>query len=482
MIQYIFAAIFTLSICNTANALASDEEVLVFEKRTPTGRLEKRFRYYLKDGVKVKHGRCESFYDNGQLMTVVNYQHGKKNGSSTNYYEWIKTKNHEAEYLDGRQHGRSRWWSPEGKLLYESKWRDGVAVSGRVHDSGIHSGLSCEHRTVLYENGVRKPESEKKFKTSYERPASSNQLPDFQQFLRWNYPSYEYGSTYRFQYKLPLHKEIPEILAIRKTGGTKGDIVIDSQLETLTRVEPKFGASDESKQTVWENWWTNVGSLYDDPTKVNVTQDEEAWRIACKGRELPLPEASVVLPKTYTLTFTFGGGDYGGICEEKMVLERTASKATLTRTYSTKTNGPKIKEHWQGMSIEQADTTTRAIGHVIDHPWLQNDEVEINQMYWEIVQKNKESPKQQRGFPFRYNRKSLIGRESFSRYYASSKYELKDGSGNLWWNADPRLWYGANEKRYNWSSANEGGIYSFFIEQYPESQKADGEKPGWKAE
>ena len=58
MIQYIFAAIFTLSICNTANALASDEEVLVFEKRTPTGRLEKRFRYYLKDGVKVKHGRC----------------------------------------------------------------------------------------------------------------------------------------------------------------------------------------------------------------------------------------------------------------------------------------------------------------------------------------------------------------------------------------------------------------------------------------
>lgn len=40
MIQYIFAAIFTLSICNTANALASDEEVLVFEKRTPTGVLK----------------------------------------------------------------------------------------------------------------------------------------------------------------------------------------------------------------------------------------------------------------------------------------------------------------------------------------------------------------------------------------------------------------------------------------------------------
>ena len=150
MVQYILAAIFTLSICNTANALASDEEVLVFERRTPTGRLEKRFRYYLKDGVKVEHGRYELFYDNGQLMTVVNYQHGKKSGTTTTYYEWIKTKNHESEYLDGRQHGRSRWWSPEGKLLYESKWRDGVAVSGRVFESGRSRGLSDEHRTVLY--------------------------------------------------------------------------------------------------------------------------------------------------------------------------------------------------------------------------------------------------------------------------------------------------------------------------------------------
>ena len=479
MTLYFIAAFFALSIFNSLNAVVADEKILVFEKRTPNGRVERRFSYYLKGETKIEHGRYELYYKDGQLMTVINYQHGMRSGLMTTYYKWINKRSSEEEYKNDRQHGLARQWSPQGELLYESKWENGAAVAGRVFESGTSAGLSDEYHTAIYENGIRKAGSEKTFNTFYERPTSSNQLPDFQQFIRWNYPTYEYGSTYRFQYRLPLHREIPDVLAIRKTGGTKGETVIDSQLETLTRFDPEYGSSDEAKQTAWENWWTNVGVLYPDETKVRATQDLEAWRIACKGRTLPIPETPVVLPRTYSLTFTFHSGDYRGICKEKMTLKRTSSAATLRRTYSTSTYGDEMNESWQGMSIKQADTIARAIAHVIDHPWLQNNEFEINRVFWENERK-KNGPKQHRR-PVFAKQKKLLGRESFSTYYASAEFEMKDGDGNVWWNADPNLWYGANEDRYNWSSFRSvGGVYSFFIERYPESKKSDGQTAGWK--
>ena len=480
MIKYFLVAFLFFLASSVSIARVVDEEIKIYEKRSPTGKLEERFRYYIKDGIKVKHGKSEWYHSNGEVMGTAIYQHGQKNGRSVGYYKWIGKRSYETEYVADRQEGWSRQWSPQGELLFESKWKEGVAVSGRVSESALHSGLRCEHRTVLYENGNRVAGSEKKIPTTYERPASTNQLPNFKKFLRWSYPSYEYGSTYRFQYYLPKHSDIPEVLAIRKAGETKGEIVIDSQLEMLTRFEPKYGASITDKQLAWENWWKTVGSQYTETEMASTQKDPTAWAIACKGRTLPIPENPIIIPQTYTLTFNYQAGDYDGRCEESMVLKRTASKATLTRIYSTKTNGPKISEHWQGMTTEQADTIVRAVGHVIDNPWLQNDEVEINRMFWELDRKNQAKPLEQRGVPSHFTKRKQPGRTSFSSYYGSSNYELKDADGNVWWNISPTLWYGDNEDRYNWNSSWSGLVYSFFVEQYPDSQKAKGDKPGWK--
>jgi len=295
---------------------------------------------------------------------------------------------------------------------------------------------------------------------------------------------YDYGSTYEYLNELPPHEKIPEVLALFQNA-EKDHNVIDSQLETLTRIRPEFGATKNQAHAIWSTWWNQVGQQQLEKLR-STKPDKESWKLACNGRELPLPEQPVILPDEYELVLDFRSGDYAGVCKEKITLTRSKTAATLKRVFSTKTGAPSVTEHWHGFTCEAADRVTRAIGHVVDHPWLQNDEVEIHNQFLEELREQKRQQangaKQGVEYPKKYS--ELPGRESFSLYYAYAKYELRDLEGNLWWNADPKHWRGLNEDRYNWFGGHSGlrsvgPIYTFFVSQFP-AIRSNGKSQGWE--
>ena len=483
-----FSLSIAIAVCFGALFSFADEpKIETYEKRTPTGVIQERYQYYLKDGKQVEHGLSSIHYSNGQVLTSSTYQHGKRHGPEKSYFKWINKLSYEGQYVGGRKHGTTRYWSPQGKLLFESQWTNGKPISGLVWNGALSSGLHQTIRTIEYKDGAAIAGSEKSFTVDYQRPPETDGLPDFDQFLRWDHCMYDYGSTYTYLNKLPTHTKIPDVLAVFIDGDHNR---IDSQLEMLTRVRPEFGLPVNEAHAIWQKWWDQVGRHQLE--RLETTEpDEESWKIACQGRDLPLPKLAVILPDEYELHFTFRGGDYGGVCKEKMVLKRTKESASLERVFSTKTRGPSKTEHWVGLTCEDADKVVRAIGHVIDNPWLMNDEVQIQKDYLEAKrqreQEKAEKAKLKEGEwpkPFRKSPKlrNLSGRESFSTYYSSADYELRDSKSNLWWNANPTHWHGLNEDRFNWTTPRQGvgPVYKFFISQYPESKKSDGESVGWK--
>jgi len=153
-------------------------------------------------------------------------------------------------------------------------------------------------------------------------------------------------------------------------------------------------------------------------------------------------------------------------------------------------HGPmKSYYQWINKLSYEADTIARAIGHIVDQPWLVNDEVEINkEFYREKRQRERKHAEREdakedfKGVPF-VKPQSLPGRESFGLYYPSADYELRDSDDNLWWNANPTSWHGTNDDRYNKTTMpfGVGSVYPFFVSQYPESKRSDGKSAGWKS-
>ena len=110
-------------------------------------------------------------------------------------------------------------------------------------------------------------------------------------------------------------------------------------------------------------------------------------------------------------------------------------------------------------------------------PKVQNDERGIEKWYW----KSEESSPKRVGVGGQVEEKAR-GRESYGPpYYPSAGYELRDGAGKLWWNADVDSWYGGNPARFNQSSSMMPGVvFSFLARTYPESERREeGGKRGW---
>jgi hypothetical protein len=225
----------------------------------------------------------------------------------------------------------------------------------------------------------------------------------------------------------------------------------------------------------WREWWETIGKLRPDQQTQHGTKDPQAWNLAKKGRDLPIPAEPIVIPASYTLEVHFRSGDYGAITSETLSIHRHPEGARLTRKFSTQRDGPITEEIWLPFDEKEADRVIRAIAYLLDRPWLLNDEADIEKRYWAAEKKNPESES-----TGKWCDEKLKGRESYGApYYPSVHFELRDAAGQLWWNMDPDQWYGANPERFNQTHQPvPGTIFPFLSALYPESTRAE-DTPGW---
>ena len=463
---------------------AEDPETLTRERRSPWGTVLQRYTYYLDGEKEVRHGMSETFYADGKPLARAEHRHGKLHGTLTSYYRGLGTKASENQFREGKQHGKARDWSPQGELLFECEYRDGQAWEGRIMVRGTSSSgamkRSREIETVGYAGGNPIKGSERTFKTSYDdRP--HERPPDIRAFIRWKWISYRIDSDYPFLEELPPREKVPFLIDWCAEGRDSRNVA-HSQLVALTRVDLGEMNSDDQKERqaeidAWRDWWKSSGHTREKLDREQGERDAEAWKLVARGRELALPEGPIALPEAYTIELRFSSGDYLGKVKERLTLKRDADGASLERVFSTRTDGPETTERWQPFSPADADRTARAIAYLIDHPWLQNDEVAIQRQLLEALEKsNGKSVPSGPAAPT-----ELAGRESFSLYYPSASYTMEDGDGHLWWNDDPWSWHGGNELCFN-SAAQPllSSVYPFFVSLYPESTRGDGQgQAGW---
>lgn len=460
--------------------------VQVRERLAPWGTVVERASYYVKDGKEVEHGVEESFSPDGTIESRIRYAHGKEDGICEFFYEGIGTKQTEISYVAGMEDGPSRAWTPDGKLLFQGNWEKGEIQDGWFEEvsASSHEGYHRngeEWKIVQWKDGKKVPGSDRVAKASW-RTWTPGKLPDQKMFIRWNWSSIAERSTYPFMDRLPAYQDVPFLInCIEKKG--EGYEEASDQLHALTRMQFGVPWQTDPERTAatanWRAWWEDVGKHQPEWLTQRGVRDAEAWDLARRGRNLPMPEEPLVIPESYVLKVRFRSGDYGGITSETLTIQRRQDGAELIRSFSTGTGGPVAEERWQPFGVKDADRVVRALGYLIDRPWLLNDEADIERRYWAAETKDPE-----RESFGKWCGDKLKGRESYGEpYYPEVDFELRDGGGKLWWNADPDRWHGGNPERFNQTHQPvPGTVFPFLAALYPESMRLDNSgKPGWKS-
>ena len=228
-------------------------------------------------------------------------------------------------------------------------------------------------RTIKFQQGKQIVGSEKTFDVNFQIRLRDD-VPDVRLYLRWRRYSYDVKSDYPYLKQLPSYEKVPfliESCANRRCNSS----VAYSQLVALTRVD--FGemrATDDTKRSMeiesWRDWWKNTGEDRGKQDEAKGEVDSAAWQLVARNRKLEVPTTSISLPDVYTMEWSFRSGDYQGVVNESLTLKRSNNGASLIRVFSTKTGGGKTTEVWQSFTVEDADRTARAIGYLIDNPWL----------------------------------------------------------------------------------------------------------------
>lgn len=460
-------------------------DLQVREVKTPWGIVIERVSYTMKDGKEIQQGADEIFSDDGKIQIRSNYANGEPDGLYQIFYDGIGTKQTETNYVNGNETGPSRTWAPDGKLLFEGTWKDGRKWDGwfdyeSTSGSGIYHHREESWKIDRWQDGKKVRSSTREVKAAW-RDWEAGSLPDVHYYCRWSWSQFTKPQDYPYLTTMPPYREVPYLIE-RCAGKEPNYEVAWEQLMALTRVsfgDPWLQSDDERKAAAeqWRKWWKDVGQHRPDLRKTRGLHDKAAWEMVRADRDLPLPKLAVVIPETYKLTARFSSGDYDGVTSETVTIERNRDSAELIRRFSTRRDGPVTEERWLPFGPEEADRVVRAIGYLVDQPWLLNDEKEIERRFWAA---EKIDPKRQTtGTPTDEKQK---GRESYGRpYYPDAGYELRDGDGKLWCNADPDDWSGGNPERFNHSQqAAPGVVFPFLAITYPESvrRKNDGER-GW---
>lgn len=472
------------------SAVSAEDVILPLHMRervAPWGTVVERESYYLKDGEVVEHGVQESFSPDGVIWRRGRYAHGKPDGPYVFFYDGIGSKQTETPYAEGVEDGLSRTWDPDGKLLFEGTWKNGEKWDGWFDkESSSSSGGYHDHgqswKIDQWKHGKKAPGTTRVVKSGW-RTWAPGRLPDQKMFIRWSWPQFETKSAYPYLNRMPAYTDVPYLIECFEKKG-EGYQEASDQLTALTRMQfgnPWLLKDGERIAAVskWREWWESVGKQRPKARAERGMRDVEAWDLARRGRNLPLPEEALVIPESYELIVHFGSGDYGGVTSETLTIRRNADAAELVRSYSVLRDGPVTEERWLPFGVKDADRLTRALGYLIDRPWLLNDEAEIETRYWAG---EKADPKRESSG---LGCEGLLkGRESYGPpYYPNVDFELRDGGGRLWWNANPDRWYGANPERFNATQRSvPGAVFPFLAARYPELERwGKTGKPGWVA-
>ncbi len=478
----IIAGSLLASICGGA-AENDPPPLLVSERLSPWGTIVERQTYYEKDGAKIEHGAQETFSADGSLQFKFLYAHGKEHGICEIFYEGTQIKQSEMTYLHGEPHGPFRTWAADGKLLFEGTWKNGKKQDGWFEHRNTSSN-SIYHRKketweiTQWKDGKKVPESRREVQTTW-RSWTPGKLPDHKTFIRWNWPSYSTNSTYPHIDRMPTYQQVPFLIKCFEEKA-EGYQQATDQLQALTRMQfgnPWLHTDPEriAAAAKWREWWETIGKHRPALQAQRGVKDPQAWNLAKKSRDLPIPEEPIVIPASYTMEIHFRSGDYNAVTSETLSITRHPEGASLTRKFSTQRDGPITEEHWLPFDEKEADRVTRAMAYLIDRPWLLNDEADIEKRYWAAENKDPESES-----TGKWCDEKLKGRECYGTpYYPSIHFELRDAEGQLWWNLDPDHWYGSNPERFNQTHQPvPGTIFPFLSALYPESTRAEN-TPGW---
>lgn len=475
------ALIVILEIFCLAVGVAEDVPPLKLrEVKTPWGVRVGRESYYVKDCEEFLHGPNELYSDRGGLEIAHHYAHGREDGFQRSFYDGIGVKMQESFFKAGVQQGLSRTWTPEGEVLFEGTWKDGEEWEGWF-DRQASGGNGNFHshteswRIRQWKAGEMVEGSEKVVSCKW-RSWVPGSLPDHKFFTRWRSSRFS-RTDYPYINTMPPYEKVPFLIEKISKKGKSFQVAVD-QLEALTRVQ--FGNSwQQSEQDLseaagkWRAWWKEVGRHRPEERTQRGVRDAKAWDLVRGGRKLPLPKRAVVIPSSYVMTVSFGTGDYAAVTSELLTIRRNGEGAELTREYARRRDDPAIKERWLPFSVEEADRVVRALGYLIDQPWLINDEEKIERLYWESEKKqSKKGVKQEK----------IAGRESYPElYYPGGGFELLDGTGKVWWNSDVDSWYGGNPERFNKTLGDvPGTVFPFLAKRYPESERREnGKERGW---
>lgn len=390
-------------------------------------------------------------------------------------------------YKDGLEDGVFRTWDPKGKLLFEGTCKDDERQDGwfdirATSSSGLYDRHGESWKIVQWKDGKMVAGSERVVETNW-RTWTPGKLPDQKMFIRWRWPSYPVKSSYPYMEKMPSYQDVPFLIGCFERKG-EGYEEASDQLQALTRVQfgnPWLQTDPERIEATakWRAWWEDAGKRRPELQARRGVHDADAWNLARRGRDLPIPEEPQVIPEAYELKVSFSSGDYGGVISETVTIKRNGKNAELIRSFSNLRDGPVTEERWLPFGVKDADLVVLAIGYLIDRPWLLNDEADIENRYWAA---EKRSPNSESLGKWCDNK--LKGRESYGEpYYPNTGFELLDASGKVWWNSDPDRWYGENPERFNETHQPvPGTVFPFLAGLYPESARSDGDgKPGWKA-
>jgi hypothetical protein len=88
---------------------------------------------YEPDSEKPFEGKAITHYPNGQLMYEAEYKDGKPHGKISSFYQ-DGTMQSEGTLVDGRFHGKVIYYHPNGKMQSHYVYRNGKAISRKNWD------------------------------------------------------------------------------------------------------------------------------------------------------------------------------------------------------------------------------------------------------------------------------------------------------------------------------------------------------------
>ena len=137
----------------------SDAKPSVTETFHLNGKLKSRTNYQSINDGGERHGIQESYYENGQLDSKLNFKDGKIDGLGESYYENGQLYN-KVNYKDGKEDGLRESYYENGQLWFIKNFKDGElhGLSETYFEDGSKYDDACYKNGELTDKSYCKPQ------------------------------------------------------------------------------------------------------------------------------------------------------------------------------------------------------------------------------------------------------------------------------------------------------------------------------------